>query len=69
MVNNVTGLGVCIEFVFRIEELPETVDFGLDSFRTIHSCKIIRREGNIAGVAFEKPLSRHWQLMSAARPN
>src|SRR4051812_5031430 len=55
-VNNVTGHGVCIEFAFRIEELPETVGFSLDNFRTIHSCKIIWREGNIAGVAFEKPL-------------
>jgi hypothetical protein len=55
-VNNVTGLGVCIEFAFQIEELPETVGFSLDNFRTIHSCKIIWREGNVAGVAFEKPL-------------
>ena len=55
-VNNVTGLGVCIEFAFQIEELPETVDFSLDNFRTIHSCRIIWREANIAGVAFEKRL-------------
>ncbi|WP_156042143.1 hypothetical protein [Bradyrhizobium sp. URHD0069] len=54
--NNVTGLGVCIEFAFSIAELPETVDFSFDNFRTIHSCKIIWREGNLAGVAFERPL-------------
>jgi hypothetical protein len=55
-VNNVTGLGVCIEFAFRIEELPETVGFSLDNFRTIHSCKIIWREGNIAALLLKKQL-------------
>jgi hypothetical protein len=55
-VNNVTGLGLCIEFAFETEGLPETLDFSFDNFRTIHSCKIIWREANIAGVAFEKPL-------------
>jgi hypothetical protein len=53
-VHNVTGLGVCIEFAFHVEELPDTVDFSFDNFRTVHSCEIIWRQRNLAGVAFRK---------------
>jgi hypothetical protein len=55
-VHNVTELGVCIELATQMEALPENVDFSFDNFRTVHSCKIIWRASNLAGVSFEKPL-------------
>jgi uncharacterized metal-binding protein len=55
-VHNVTGLGVCIELAFEAEQLPDTLDFSFDNFRTTHCCKVIWRESNLAGVAFERPL-------------
>jgi hypothetical protein len=51
-VHNVTGLGVCIEFAFHADELPDTVDFSFDNFRTVHSCEVVWRQSNLAGVAF-----------------
>ena len=51
---NITGFGACIELIFPIQELPETLEFSFDNFRTIHRCKIIWREGNHAGFAFEE---------------
>jgi hypothetical protein len=53
-VHNVTGLGVCIEFAFHVDELPDIVDYSFDNFRTVQSCEIIWRQNNLAGVAFEK---------------
>jgi hypothetical protein len=50
----VTGLGVCIEFSFHVDELPDTVDFSFDNFRTVQRCEIIWRQKNLAGVAFQK---------------
>ena len=56
MVHNVTGRGVCIELAFEAARLPEALDFSFDNFRTTHCCKIIWRDGNLAGVTFEQPL-------------
>ena len=54
-VHNLTGLGLCIELTFEADQLPDTFDFSFDNFRTVHVCKTIWREENVAGVAFEKP--------------
>jgi hypothetical protein len=35
--------------------LPDTFDFSFDNFRTVHVCKTIWREDNVAGVTFERP--------------
>ena len=56
MVHNVTGRGVCLELAFEAAQLPEALDFSFDNFRTTHCCKIIWRDGNLAGVAFEQLL-------------
>jgi hypothetical protein len=56
IVHNVTGRGVCIELAFEAAQLPETLDFSFDNFRTTNFCKIIWREANLAGVAFEQPI-------------
>jgi hypothetical protein len=53
-VHNVNGLGVCIELGAQIDELRDTLEFSLDNFRTVHSCKVIWHQGNFAGVAFEQ---------------
>ena len=53
VVHNITGLGVCIEVCFETEQLPEELAFSFDNFRTIHTCKTIWRESNLAGIAFE----------------
>jgi hypothetical protein len=53
-VHNVTGLGICIELAAKIDELRDTLDFSFDNFRTVHSCKVIWHQGNLAGVAFEQ---------------
>jgi len=54
-VHNATGLGICIELSFQAENLPDTLDFSFDNFRTIHSCKIVWRDSNLAGLAFQEP--------------
>ena len=55
VVHNITGLGVCVEFGFQAEQLPEDLAFSFDNFHTIHACRIIWRESNLAGIAFENP--------------
>ena len=56
LVHNLTGLGLCIELTFEAEQLPDRFDFSFDNFRTVHICKTIWREENVAGVTFERPL-------------
>ena len=56
-VHNLTGNGLCIELTFDADQLPDTFDFSFDNFRTVHICRTIWREDNIAGVTFEKPPS------------
>ena len=55
-VHNLTGFGLCIELIFEADQLPDTFDFSFDNFRTVHICKTIWREENVAGVTFEGPL-------------
>ena len=67
LVHNLTGLGLCIELTFEAEQLPDKFDFSFDNFRTVHVCKTIWREDNVAGVTFEKspqesPASRRAKL-------
>jgi hypothetical protein len=66
IVHNFTGLGICIELGFTAEHLPEHVDFSFDNFRTIHSCRIIWREGSVVGVACES-LAKQQQLSDTRR--
>jgi hypothetical protein len=54
-IHNLTGLGLCIELAFEAERLPDTFEFSLDNFRTVHVCKTIWREDCHAGVAFDGP--------------
>jgi hypothetical protein len=54
-VHNLTGFGLCIELTFEADELPDTFDFSFDNFKTVHVCKTIWREDNVAGVTFERP--------------
>jgi hypothetical protein len=55
VVHNITGLGVCIELGLQAEQLSQHLDFSFDNFHTIHTCSIIWREENLAGIAFEIP--------------
>jgi hypothetical protein len=55
VVHNITGYGVCIEFDLEAERLPRDIAFSFDNFRTIHACKIIWREGSLAGIEFANP--------------
>ena len=54
-VHNLTGFCLCIELTFEADQLPDTFDFSFDNFRTVHVCKTIWREDNVAGVTFERP--------------
>ena len=58
-VHNLTGLGICIELTTDSTQLPQTLDFSFDNFRTIHSCKIVWRQGKLAGVEFEREPAPH----------
>jgi hypothetical protein len=53
IVHNRTDRGFCIELTFEAAELPDRFEFSFDGFRTIHQCRTIWREDNIAGIAIE----------------
>ena len=55
VVHNRSDRGLCIELTFEADELPDYFEFSFDDFRTVHTCKTVWREDNIAGVAFENP--------------
>lgn len=53
IVHNRSDRGLCIELTFEARDLPDHFEFSFDNFRTVHSCKTVWREDNIAGVAFD----------------
>ncbi len=55
IVHNRSDRGLCIELTFEAAELPSHFEFSFDDFRTVHICRTIWREDNIAGVAFDIP--------------
>jgi hypothetical protein len=52
-IHNFTSVGVCIELAFLAERLPDRFEFSLDNFKTLHLCRTIWREDNVAGAVFE----------------
>lgn len=56
IVHNRSDRGLCIELTFEAHELPDYFEFSFDNFRTVHNCKTVWREDNIAGVAFDGAL-------------
>jgi hypothetical protein len=55
IVHNRTDCGFCIELTFDAVELPDCFEFSFDGFRTVHTCRTIWREDNVAGVHFQGP--------------
>jgi hypothetical protein len=55
IIHNFTSHGICLELTFEAALLPDNFEFSLDNFRTVHLCRTIWREDNVAGVVFELP--------------
>ena len=56
VVHNGSDQGLCIELTFEAKLLPDHFELSFDNFRTVHSCRIVWQEDNIAGVAFDRRL-------------
>lgn len=54
VVHNGSDQGLCIELTFEARLLPDHFELSFDNFRTVHSCRIVWQEDNIAGVAFDR---------------
>jgi PilZ domain-containing protein len=57
VVHNRSDRGLCIELMIEADELPDRFELSFDNFQTIHVCKTVWRDDNIAGVSFESPSS------------
>lgn len=51
-VRNVTGLGMCILLKQAFDNLPTTVDFSFDGFKTLRRCDVSWHHGHLVGVVF-----------------
>jgi len=57
IVHNRSDRGLCLELTFEADELPNHFELSFDDFRTVHTCKTVWRDDNIAGVAYESSSS------------
>ena len=51
-VRNITGLGMCIYLKPAFDNLPASLDFSFDNFKTLRRCDVSWQHGQLVGIAF-----------------